>query len=92
LILSKNVSLAKITEEIKKHSSRWIKTKSEHYLKFSWQGGYAGLSVSPSVVEKTKDYIKKQKEHHKEMSFIEEYKRFLKEYQIEFQEDYLWTD
>ena len=92
LILSKNLSLAKITEEIKKHSSRWIKTKSSHYAKFSWQGGYAGFSVSPSVLEIAIKYIKNQKEHHKKMTFREEYLLFLKEYGIDFNEDYLWMD
>ena len=40
-IMSKNISLAKFTEEIKRHSSRWIKTKDSYYNKFAWQGGYA---------------------------------------------------
>jgi len=92
LVLSKNVSLAKIVEEIKKHSSRWIKTKAPHYSAFSWQGGYGGFTVSPSLHDKTKAYINKQKEHHKKTSYKEEYLLFLKEYNIEFNEDYLWND
>ncbi len=92
LILSKNVCLAKIVEEIKKHSSRWIKTKSDYYSTFAWQGGYGGFSVSPSIHDRTKNYIKKQKEHHKAINFKDEYKMFLKEYKIEYNEDYLWND
>ena len=92
LVLSKNVYLAKIIEEIKKHSSRWIKTKSQHYSDFSWQGGYGGFSISPSLHDKTKKYIENQKEHHKTMSFKEEYLLFLKEYGIEYNEKYLWND
>ncbi|MEI7595488.1 MAG: transposase, partial [Bacteroidota bacterium] len=53
-VMSKNISLAKLVEEIKKHSSRWIKTKDVHYANFAWQGGYGGFSVSPSLQEKTK--------------------------------------
>ncbi len=91
-IMSKNITLAKLLEEIKRHSSRWIKTKNEHYLKFAWQGGYGGFSVSPSLHSKTKKYIENQKEHHKKMSFKEEFTIFLKEYGIDYDEKYLWSD
>ena len=53
-IMSKNISLADLVEQVKKHSSRWIKTKNKKYKLFKWQGGYAGFSVSKSQVEKTK--------------------------------------
>ena len=62
--MSKNIALAKFVEEIKRNSSRWIKGKGKEFEKFSWQKGYAGLSVSQSVLSKTKDYIENQKEHH----------------------------
>ena len=91
-IISKNITLAKMTEEVKRHSSRWIKTKDDYYKNFAWQGGYGGFSVSPSLHDKTKYYIQNQKEHHKKMTFQEEYLLFLKEYGIEYNETYLWTD
>ncbi len=91
-VQSKNITIAKLVEEIKRHSSRWIKTKDIHYKGFSWQGGYGVFTVSSSLVEKTKTYISKQKEHHKKMSFREEYVLFLKEYGVEYNETYLWTD
>jgi putative transposase len=91
-VISKNIALAKLVEEIKRHSSRWIKTKDRHYTQFSWQGGYGGFSVSPSLHDKTRNYIVKQEEHHKKISFKEEYVLFLKEYGIEYNEQYLWTD
>ena len=91
-VMSKNIALAKFVEEIKRHSSRWIKTLDPYYAKFSWQGGYGGFSVSPSLHDKTKYYIENQEEHHKKMSFKEEYLMFLKEYGIEYNEKYLWTD
>lgn len=92
VIMSKNIALANLTEEIKRHSSRWIKTQHAHYLHFAWQGGYAGFSVSQSLHDKTRMYIEKQEEHHKKMSFKEELIMFLKEYGIEYDERYLWTD
>ena len=91
-VMSKNIALAKLTEKIKRHSSRWIKTVNQYYKKFAWQGGYAGFSVSPSLHEKTKNYIYNQEQHHKKMTFKEELILFLKEYNIEYNEDYLWSD
>jgi REP element-mobilizing transposase RayT len=91
-IMSKNIALSKLIEEIKRNSSRWIKTKGKHYKNFSWQGGYGGFSVSPSLHDKTKKYIQNQETHHQKMSFKEEYLLFLKEYGIEYNEQYLWTD
>lgn len=92
LIMSKNISLSKLTELIKKHSSRWIKTLDPYYSKFAWQGGYGGFSVSPSLHEKTKNYIINQEKHHRKMSFREEYLMFLEEYGIEYDQRYLWND
>jgi putative transposase len=91
-VMSKNISLAKLTEEIKRHSSRWIKTRSAHYTKFAWQGGYAGFSVSQSVCDKTKRYIENQEEHHKKRVFKDELIAFLSEYGVEYNEQYLWSD
>ena len=91
-IMSKNIALAKIMEEIKKHSSRWIKTLSPHYANFKWQGGYGGFSVSSSVVERTKEYIKNQKTHHQKKDYKDEYVTFLKEYGIDYNDEYLWAD
>ncbi|MCH5718585.1 IS200/IS605 family transposase [Niabella hibiscisoli] len=89
--MSKNIALSKLVEEIKRNSSRWIKTKGEKYRGFAWQGGYAGYSVSQSVVERVRKYIDRQKEHHKRVSFQDEYLQFLAEYRVDFDENYLWT-
>jgi len=90
-IMSKNVSLADLLEDIKRNSSRWIKTKDDHYQSFAWQGGYSGYSVSQSKVEVVERYIQNQKEHHKHQTFREEYIQFLKENGVEYNEEYLWT-
>ncbi|NVO08603.1 MAG: transposase [Bacteroidales bacterium] len=91
-VMSKNIALAKLTEEIKRHSSRWIKTRGIHYRLFAWQGGYAGFSVSQSLHDRTKQYIENQEEHHKKRTFKEELIAFLVEYGVEYNEEYLWTD
>lgn len=90
-VMSKNIALAKLVEEIKRHSSRWLKTVDPYYRVFSWQGGYGGFSVSPSLHDKTYQYIKNQEDHHKNMSFKQEYLLFLKEYGIEYDEKYIWV-
>lgn len=91
-VMSKNISLAKLVEEIKRHSSRWIKTRGSHYKQFAWQGGYAGFSVSQSLHNKIKRYIENQEEHHKKITFREEFVASLKGYGIDYNEKYLWTN
>jgi putative transposase len=87
--LPKTVTLADLVEEVKKSSSRWIKTKGIHYRNFYWQDGYGGFSVSSSGVEAVKEYIATQKEHHKKLSMMDEYKNLLDEYGIPYEERYL---
>ncbi len=91
-VMSKNIALSKLVEEMKRHSSRWIKTKDTYYASFSWQTGYGGFSVSPSLQNKTRRYIENQENHHEKMTFHEEYVLFLKEYGINYDESYLWSD
>jgi len=90
-IQSKNITLANLLEELKRNSSRWIKTKGTMYVDFAWQGGYGAFSVSQSKVDVVKRYIENQKEHHASETYKEEYIRFLKEYGIDYNEEYLWT-
>jgi len=90
--ISKNIALAKLVEEIKRHSSRWIKGIDNYYHTFYWQVGYAAFSVSPSVKNNTIKYIKNQEQHHKSISFEKEYELFLKKYEIEYEKKYLWSD
>lgn len=90
--LSREVTVAHLIEEVKRNSSRWIKSIDGHYNRFSWQGGYAALSVSQSSVERTLAYIKNQREHHKKYSFQEEYLKFLQLYNIEYDERYVFID
>ena len=91
-VMSKNISLAKLSEEVKRHSSRWMKSLNPHYTKFGWQGGYGAFSVSQSIHDKTKQYIANQEKHHKKLTFKEELIMFLKEYGVEYDEKYLFDD
>jgi putative transposase len=88
--LSKNHALAKVIEEVKKGSSKWVKTKAASLADFHWQSGYGAFSVSQSNVEEVRNYIANQEEHHKRLSFQEEFRAFLKRHQIEYDERYIW--
>ena len=87
--LPKTMTPADLVEEIKKSSSKWIKTKGSHYRNFYWQDGYGGFSVGWSQVNIVKNYIRNQKEHHRKVEFIDEYKKLLDEYGISYEERYL---
>lgn len=88
--LSKNQPICKVVEEVKKGSSKWIKTKDERFAGFGWQNGYGAFSVSPSKLEEVKHYIQNQSEHHKHVDFQEEFRQFLKKHHIDFDERYVW--
>ena len=91
-VLSRNENVSHLVEEIKRNSSRWIKTISPKYEKFEWQGGYAAFSVSQSQVDTVMAYIRNQEEHHKKQSFRDEYLTFLQLYKIEYDERYVLSD
>lgn len=80
----------KLVEEVKSHSSKWIKTKGEGYENFYWQDGYGAFSVNPSQVDTVIAYIANQHEHHSKKTFQKEYRAFLKKYQVEYEERYVW--
>jgi len=88
--LSKNFALAKLVEEIKKGSSKWLKSKSPDLRDFYWQAGYGAFSVSQSNVESVRAYILRQEEHHRKTTFQEEFRAFLARHHVEFDEQYVW--
>jgi putative transposase len=89
-ILSRKIALMKLLEEVKSHSSKWIKTKGDKYKNFYWQRGYGSFSVNPAEIDVVIRYIENQAEHHKKKTFQEEYVAFLKKYNAEYDERYLW--
>ena len=89
-VLSKNTALCKVVEEVKKGSSKWIKTQGEAFATFSWQNGYGAFSVSESQVSHVRQYIEHQEEHHRTMAFQEEFRMFLSRHRLDFDERYGW--
>ena len=88
---SKNIATCKLIEEVKKSSSKWIKTKGIEFRNFKWQNGYGAFSVSQSQREQLKQYILNQEEHHYQKSFKEEFRTLLKKYDVEYNEKYVWN-
>ena len=88
--LSKKIALTQLMEKVKSSSSRWIKTKNEEFSNFYWQSGYGAFSVNPTEIDVVKKYIQNQEEHHKIKSFQDEYRAFLKKYNVQYNEEYVW--
>ena len=88
--LSKKITVMKLLEEIKKSSSKWIKTKGDEYSGFYWQDGYGAFSVSQLELDTICEYIKNQIEHHNSQTFQEETRLLFKKYGLEFDEKYFW--
>jgi putative transposase len=88
--LSRSLTIAKLVGEIKRESSKWVKTKGKMLGKFAWQSGYGAFSVSQSEVERVRAYIAGQQEHHRIRTFQDEYRAFLRENGVEYDERYVW--
>jgi REP element-mobilizing transposase RayT len=89
-MLSKNHPLKKIVEEVKKGSSKWMKTDGSKNTLFQWQSGYGAFSVSQSNVEQVRRYIENQEEHHRKMTFQDELRELLRRHNVAFDERFLW--
>jgi putative transposase len=88
--LSRTSAAADVVKEVKRSSSLWIKTKSSELADFAWQNGYGMFSIGFSQMETVRAYIKNQEEHHRTVSFQDEFRALLKRYQIQFNERYVW--
>lgn len=86
--LSRTISLADLIQRLKGASSKVLKEKG--IREFSWQNGYGAFSVSESNIESVAAYIENQEEHHRTLTFQEEFRAFLKKHRIPFDERYLW--
>ena len=87
---SKNVALAKVVEQVKSYSSGWIKEQHRAYSEFAWQTGYGAFSVSESHIERVREYIRSQEEHHTKEDFKTEFRRFCKKNGVPVDERYVW--
>ncbi|MEE6127666.1 IS200/IS605 family transposase [Chryseobacterium arthrosphaerae] len=88
--LSQKIPLMKLVQEVKAHSSKWIKTKGKKYENFFWQDGYGAFSVSEKDVQMITNYIKKQRQHHQKQDFKNELIGILEKHKMDYDEKYLW--
>ena len=88
--LGSEQSISKVAQLLKGESSNWVNKNKLVHGYFEWQDEYIAVSVSESMINKVRDYIKNQEEHHRKKTFQEEFRSFLAKYRIPFDERYVW--
>lgn len=83
-------SLSDLMQDIKGDSSKWINENRLIPERFSWQEGYGGFSYSKSQIAAVANYIENQERHHKKKTFVEEYLKILKDFEIDYDERYIF--
>lgn len=74
--MSKNIELSELVGDIKRDTSKWVKTKGSAFSRFQWQNGYGAFSVGYTQIEEVKKYIANQKTHHAKVSFEDDFRYF----------------
>ena len=87
--LRQDKAVSKVVGEIKANSSAWISRTFKECRAFAWQEGYGAFTVSESQVPKVRSYLERQEEHHRTVSFLEEFKVMLRAHGLAFDERYL---
>jgi putative transposase len=85
-------SMAELLQDIKGSSSKWINAKRLTGSKFAWQEGYGAFSYSKSHLKNVIAYIENQEQHHALKTFREEYREFLKKFEVDYDEQYNFTE
>lgn len=88
--LGRTITQAEWVKELKRVSNLWLKEQGREYADFQWQGGYAAFSVSQSNLKQVTEYIARQEEHHRKVTFQDELRALLRKHGIEFDERYVW--
>jgi len=85
-------SISDLMQDVKGSSSKWINEKKFLKVKFEWQEGYGAFSYSKSDVQKIINYVNNQEKHHAKQTFRDEYIEFLKKFDIEYDERYIFKE
>jgi putative transposase len=88
--LGKTVDVAELIRDLKRDSSKWIKDNNPGLGDFYWQQGYGAFSISPGHVNELIGYIVNQEEHHKKVSFQDEFRKLCAKYGLTIDERYVW--
>jgi REP element-mobilizing transposase RayT len=83
-------ALSALMQEVKRDSAEWINNNKLVFGCFSWQEGYGAFSYSKSHVSQVVRYIETQEKHHKRSTFLDEYKKMLKDFDLEYDERYVF--
>ena len=89
-LLSRKIAIMDLIEEVKTSSSKWIKTKGAVYRGFHWQSGYGVFSVSESKRADVVRYIAGQAEHHRRLTYQDEFRRLCAKHGLPIDERYVW--
>ncbi|MGB6220619.1 IS200/IS605 family transposase [Haloferula sp.] len=90
VVQSRTITIADLVKETKRVSTGWIQEKGGVFTNFRWQAGYGVFSVSQSNVEAVAEYVRNQEEHHRRMTFQDEYRALLKKHAVVVEEMHLW--
>jgi len=88
--MGKKHAPVEFVEQVKRESSKFVKTLGANYKRFYWQRGYGMFSVSPKDRDEAEAYVRNQEEHHRTRTFQEEYRALLTQYGIAYDEQYVW--
>ena len=89
ILIPPTIAVAKAVQLVKGGSSKWLH-ENFSLRNFAWQEGYGAFSIGASQVDEVATYIARQQEHHRVKGFQEEYLAYLKEYDVEYDERYVW--
>jgi putative transposase len=90
--LNPSQSISDMMRIVKSESSEWINQQGFCKSKFNWQDGYGAFSYSKSQVNQVVQYIHNQQEHHKKVGFIDEYRKMLKDFEVAYDERYIFKE
>ena len=85
-------SISSLVQNVKAETSKWITNRGFCTNKFAWQEGFGAFSYSKKDVANIVRYIKNQQEHHRRSSFLQEYKSLLVEFDIDYNEQYIFRE
>jgi putative transposase len=85
-------SISALIQNVKSESSKWIKAQDLCKFQFAWQEGYGAFSYSKSQMPQVIRYIQNQEIHHRKETFLSEYKNFLKAFEIDWEEKYIFKE
>lgn len=89
-LLGRTIAVADVVAAVKTGATNWLQPQRPGLVDFHWQSGYGAFSVSQSNVSEVRNYIQRQREHHRSREFQEEFRILLERHEVEYDERYVW--